>query len=107
MFLLYTRLSDLHLKRTRIGVSSVAGRGIFASCDCKKGDLLTCYPGDALVVIPDEGGWTVLWGSHVDESSSEYGIDELLGYIVHVNDDIGVIGLESLDQEVLSCQWQK
>jgi hypothetical protein len=95
--LLYSRLSNIQLDRTQIDNSAVAGRGLYARCDCQKGDLLTCYPGDALVIIPDDEDWTVLWGDHVAEPGED--IDSLLGYIVHVNDDIGILALPSLDQD--------
>ncbi len=49
--LLSTRLPDLKLNRTRIGPSTIegAGRGLFATEDIAKGELITCYPGDALL----------------------------------------------------------
>jgi hypothetical protein len=94
--LLYSRLPNIQLDRTQIGDSAVAGRGLYARCDCQMGDLLTFYPGDALVIIPDDEDWTVLWGDHVAEPCDD--IDFLLGYIVHVNDDIGILALPSLDQ---------
>lgn len=49
--LLSTRLPDLELNRTCIGPSTIdgAGRGLFATEDISKGELITCYPGDALL----------------------------------------------------------
>ena len=46
-----TRLPSLSLSRCRVSDSKVlkAGKGLFASMDCKQGDLLTCYPGDVLM----------------------------------------------------------
>mmetsp|Transcript_15009 Transcript_15009/g.22904 ORF Transcript_15009/g.22904 Transcript_15009/m.22904 type:complete len:269 (+) Transcript_15009:66-872(+) len=97
MSLLYTRLPNLALTRTFVGPSNISGRGLFAQCDCRKGDLLTCYPGDALIISPDgEEDWVILWGDHVKDN---YEIDELLGYIIHAKDDFGVLGLPSLDQD--------
>lgn len=99
LLLFNTRVSNLHLNRTHIATSTVpgAGRGLFASCDCKQGDLLTCYPGDALVIIPDdEPEWTVLWGNHVSNPEA-HDIDKLVGYMVHAYDDYGVVGLPSSD----------
>ncbi|KAL7493045.1 hypothetical protein ACHAWT_002285 [Skeletonema menzelii] len=97
--LLSTRLPDLELNRTRIGPSTIdgAGRGLFATEDIAKGELITCYPGDALLCeyseldtgeeeedfdeedidFEDEDYYdeeadyveeVVLWGTHVDES---------------------------------------
>jgi len=49
--LLSTRLSNLNLNRTRLGLSTLpgAGRGLFATQNIAKGEVITCYPGDALL----------------------------------------------------------
>mmetsp|Transcript_29585 Transcript_29585/g.59455 ORF Transcript_29585/g.59455 Transcript_29585/m.59455 type:complete len:343 (-) Transcript_29585:44-1072(-) len=49
--LLSTRLPNLPLNRTCTGPSTIegAGRGLFAMEDIAKGELITCYPGDALL----------------------------------------------------------
>lgn len=95
--LLYRRLPNIKLNRTVIGPSTISGRGLFARSDCKKGDVLTCYPGDALIISPDDvEEWTILWADHVDEARE---IQDLLGYIIHACDDFGVLGLPSLDQD--------
>lgn len=82
--LLSTRIPNLKLCHTRLGPSTLpgAGRGLFATHDIVKGDLITCYPGDALLYEPphddgesyDEGedldmeaDEIVIWGAHVDE----------------------------------------
>ena len=60
--LMMTRLDIPNLCRVHVGESTIpgAGRGLFASTDCQKGDLLTCYPGDVLLQpsgmtgVPDE-----------------------------------------------------
>jgi hypothetical protein len=53
--ILSTRLSNLQLNKTRIDVSTIpgAGRGLFASKDIAKGEVITCYPGDALLCSSD------------------------------------------------------
>jgi len=74
--LLSTRIPNLALCHTRVGPSTIpgAGRGLFATHNVAKGDLITCYPGDALLYTPpgeDEDGEgmdeIVIWGEHVDE----------------------------------------
>lgn len=42
---------NISLNRTRIGESGIdgAGRGLFAMEDIAKGEIITCYPGDALL----------------------------------------------------------
>lgn len=49
--ILSTRLPDLKLNKTVLGISTIpgAGRGLFASKDISKGEIVTCYPGDALL----------------------------------------------------------
>ena len=55
--MLSTRLDGLSLGRTRISTEgSVAGRGLFAARDIREGELITCYPGDALVLLNDDAG---------------------------------------------------
>ena len=57
--MLSSRLGGLSLARTRISEEgSVAGFGLFANRAIKKGELITCYPGDALVCLnnEEEGG---------------------------------------------------
>lgn len=68
--LLSTRLPDLQLNRTRIGPSTIegAGRGLFATEDIAKGELITCYPGDALLCEYSE--------LEIDEEEGEEEIDE-------------------------------
>lgn len=93
--LLSSRLHLPFLNRSIVGPSKIegAGRGLFATEDIKEGDVITCYPGDALLcelLVPspdskDEGGdkgdsfdfdddenqavdEVVLWGTHVHKS---------------------------------------
>ena len=68
--LLSTRLPDLQLNRTRIGPSTIegAGRGLFATEDIAKGELITCYPGDALLCEYSE--------LEIDEEDGEEDFDE-------------------------------
>lgn len=113
--LVRTRLEHLQLNRTMLGTSTIAGagRGLFCACDSKEGDLLTCYPGDALVTIPDfnedgnTGGgfgssveYTVLWGNHVPQKDQTESLDEnLRGYLLHAQENYGVLGLPSMDAD--------
>jgi len=113
--LLYTRLQNLRLNRTHVGPSTIpnAGRGLFASHNVSKGELLTCYPGDALVLLPSSSDdhkegrpkvdeWTVLLGEHVlshqrlDNNISRW----FLPNLIHVQDDtVGIVGLPILDND--------
>lgn len=110
--LLRTRLDNLTLNRTKLGPSTIvnAGRGLFCACDSNEGDLLTCYPGDALVTAPGpatdgsaaDGAsgrteYAVLWGEHVRPSDRTEG--RLREYMLHARDDRGVMGLPSIDAD--------
>lgn len=77
--LLSTRLSSLELNRTSIGPSTIegAGLGLFATEDIAKGELITCYPGDALLV--EYGELDIDQDDHDDEEEEdgeEYNFDD-------------------------------
>jgi SET domain len=71
---LRTRLDNLRLNRCYVGPSTIgqhAGRGLFARRDILPGELVTLYPGDALLIwntaVGDFGGGDVgvMFGPHV------------------------------------------
>ena len=74
------RVSDLPLNRCEVRPSEVHGRGIFATRDIAAGELVTLFPGDAMLTWPDGdlekrvGGCEIkaLFGQHVsnDEQTS-------------------------------------
>jgi len=49
--LLSSRLDMPFLKSTKVGPSTIkgAGRGLFATIDINEGEVITCYPGDAVL----------------------------------------------------------
>jgi hypothetical protein len=55
MNMLATRCEDLHLNRCRTGPSRIqdGGTGLFATRDIRAGELITLYPGDALLYWKD------------------------------------------------------
>ena len=117
--LLSTRLPDLQLNQTRIGPSTIegAGCGMFAAEDIAKGELITCYPGDALLCeyseleideeeeedfddedidFEDEEYYdeeadyaeeVILWGYHID-ATDRIEDDEVFDGIVEVEEDV-------------------
>jgi len=114
----------LPLHRTRVGPSTIegAGRGLFAAENIAKGEVITCYPGDALLYeLPssldenddddeEEDEWTeeiVLWGAHVptndrwDEDAVFDGTPShpipLTDYVISVDDHYSVMGHPDLD----------
>lgn len=104
MSLLNSRMRNLNLNRTYLGQSTMTGggRGLFANCDCREGDLLTCYPGDALVFADgdNEEDWKIQWADHVDVMyrSNELHEDQR-GYVVQATDDVGIFGHSQLDKD--------
>jgi SET domain len=70
--LLCTRLPDLRLNRCRVAPSSIpnAGNGVFARRNIRRGELITLFPADAVLlwneVVGDlRAGYTVLFGPHI------------------------------------------
>mmetsp|Transcript_22894 Transcript_22894/g.33794 ORF Transcript_22894/g.33794 Transcript_22894/m.33794 type:complete len:330 (-) Transcript_22894:145-1134(-) len=54
--ILTTRMTNLNLHRTRLAPSTLpqAGRGLFATKLIAEGEIITCYPGDALFCDDDD-----------------------------------------------------
>jgi len=127
--LLSTRLPSLTaiLNKTRVDTSTIpnAGRGLFATRFIGKGEVITCYPGDAVLIskpssVDDfdvEGedeeeddvweGETVIWGSHVDLSDrwDEDAVFDgnkqqvpLTHYACAISNKYSVMGLPKLDE---------
>ena len=80
MNMLATRCSDLELNRCHIGPSTLpsAGTGLFASRDIVAGELITLYPGDALLYWKDgrEASSSrvcsgVVFGAHIPEEERD------------------------------------
>ena len=97
MRILNRRLGGLDLRSARVGPSTVrgAGRGLFAARDCEEGDLLTCYPGDALVLFDINA---TIWGEHVDDAHDRSRVDQQ--YMLRaVRDDWGIVALPGLLEE--------
>lgn len=106
--LLSSRLPGLNfLNRSEIRPSRIlgAGRGLFATEDIPKGQVITCYPGDALLTKSDEYN-DLLWGTHVPTSDVWDGdavfegtesSPPLTSYSVSVDEKYSVLGLPNLD----------
>jgi SET domain len=103
--MLRTRLPDLRLNRCRVGPSTLgagAGRGLFASRDIRCGELVTLFPGDALLLwnasrgVGDfgEGGVGVLFGRHVvgeDRDPDRVASDLARRYEVKISDSRSLV----------------
>lgn len=92
--MLRTRLPQLRLNRCVVAPSTVpqAGLGLFASRNVSAQELLTLYPGDALIQwdrgVGDFGGDVgVLFGNHViDRDASRVTTDEARGYELKIQE---------------------
>ena len=92
-------LQTFSLNRTFVGPSSVAGRGLFALEDVSQGEVLTCYPGDALVEFSDEGE-SIQWGDHipVQIENTHGGLNQ--EYMLYASsDNWGIVALPELDED--------
>lgn len=108
--ILSSRLPGLNfLDRSEVRPSRIfgAGRGLFAIEDVPCGEVITCYPGDALLASGD-GTKSLLWGEHVpdgmiwDDEAVFAGTESappLTSYSVSVDDRYSVLGHPSLDDD--------
>ena len=68
--LMVTRVKDFapRINRCHVGPSTVHGDGLFATRDIASGDLITFFPGDAMLVWEDgnrEGDLMIFFGAHM------------------------------------------
>ena len=110
--------TSVYINNARVDTSTIknAGRGLFAARHIKEGEVVTCYPGDAIVRttvdckgsesanhdIKDRSNWVITWGDHISTDDLDAnGIigdhqvlpDDLLPYIIHAMGDYGILGL--------------
>ena len=100
--LLRTRLPKLRLNRCYVAQSTIsnAGRGLFASRDILEGELITLYPGDALLIwnttVGDFGGEVgVMFGSHVqgeDRNANRVSTDEARSFELKIGPRHSIVG---------------
>lgn len=108
-------------KNIQIGASTIpgGGRGLFSTRSIQAGEVITCYPGDALVVTMSENNddadddiaaYSLVWGSHVppnwrftddfklwNSRDNDDDYSPWTGYVVQVCDTYSVLGLPHLD----------
>lgn len=106
---LNSRLKNLSLNRTTVAKSSIAGRGLFASQNCPKGSVLTCFPGDGIIDFDNEedydGDEIIYWGDHVNTASmllpagDDGNIIRNNDYLMYVTEEVGVVGFAQLDND--------
>jgi hypothetical protein len=99
--LLSTRFPDLMLNRCYIANSTIpsAGFGVFAKRDINDGELITLYPGDAVLMDNhkdnDDAVMSVMFGSHIKQEDRNF--DRVTtsfarGYEMEINDNTSIIG---------------
>ena len=106
---------DLEISKTTVQPSPIAGQGLFATMDCRPGDILTCYPGDGVIQTPDpenEDSWLIQWGKHITdpEDRSRTTMKDLSetmrGYILYMDQEHSIVGLSHYKDDtnnVSSC----
>lgn len=97
--MLSSRIEGLALSRAALGRDgSVHGVGLFATRDIAEGELITCYPGDALIYQPTEG---IIFGGHVPEALADPDAveDEWLDYTLSEDEAYAVVGIPALDDD--------
>ena len=97
--LMATRRENLPLNRCRVAPSSLHGLGVFATRDIKKGEIVTLYPGDAVLQWKDDRqdlrDVKVLFGSHVPllkQDVKKATSEESRAYEILATDTISVVG---------------
>ena len=108
--ILSTRLPNLHLNRSFVAVSTIpnAGYGLFASRDINDGELITLFPGDAVLSkseVEEEGKKTagpicsIMFGAHTkleDRDIDRVLTHEARGYEAEVSAFTSIIGDRSI-----------
>ena len=87
--MLASRIDALRLNRCRVASSDLHGNGLFATRAIEEGELITFYPGDAVILwlgghrteagVPDETG--VIFGAHVPDEQRD--VIAALEYATH------------------------
>lgn len=99
--MLRTRLPKLRLNRCHVDQSTIpqAGQGLFASRNLAEGELITLYPGDALLIWSKEVGdfnceVGVMFGNHVeakDRDPSRVSTDEARSYELKIRTSHSIV----------------
>jgi len=89
--MLASRIDALRLNRCRVDSSDLHGNGLFVTRTIEEGELITFYPGDAVIL------WS---GGHRTEAGVPDGTGVIFG--AHVPDDQRdvIVALESMDYEI-------
>lgn len=101
--LMSIRLPNLALARCRVCPSPVHGLGVFATRNIRQGELITLYPGDAVLKWKDNCRLTanvsVLFGPHIpeiDQDPAKVLAEQSRAYEVLATETTSIIGNPSL-----------
>lgn len=95
--MLSSRIEGLRIDRAVLrSEGSVAGVGLFATRDIAEGELITCYPGDALVYQPTDG---IIFGGHVLDDDPDLVSGWADSYGLALDDDYALVGIPYLDAD--------
>lgn len=98
----------LNLCEVRPSLIPDAGMGVFAKVDIEEGDIVTCYPGDVVIAMPDTGkdvdvhtaygpDCATIYGAHVPRSMHADVISpDDMDYALNINRRYAVVGLQAL-----------
>jgi len=110
LLLLRTRLSNLQLNRCYAAESTItdAGNGVFAGRDIELGELITLYPGDAVLIQDSTAGEDVaapvgvMFGNHVnlgDRDTSGVTTHQARSYEMEINTYTSIVADPRIDIE--------
>ena len=97
--MLTTRMANLPLSRCKAAPSSIAGggKGVYATRDIAEGELITLYPGDAVLIWEDtehspDSNIQIFFGKHIapEELDVTAAVTEWRGYEVPCNQRLSV-----------------
>ena len=88
------------LSKARVGPSTIrnAGDGVFATTDIAEDEIITCYPGDA-VLARTTGGRVTIWGTHVPAELRAQSNIDMEAYGLTVDDRNSIVGLPTLHDD--------
>jgi hypothetical protein len=101
--LLRGRLDGLHLNRCKVLPSTIkaAGNGLFATRDCKEGELITLFPGDAILLrdaeMKEVSG--VIYGKAREAGSLSLTDDAARAYEIRTSPNHSIVGDQSVTND--------
>ena len=105
---LLTARLDLPFLRNRSVVKTstidTAGRGLFATRTIQEGEIITCTPGDGLLITTTtttarNTTTPIRWGSHVGQQERGIAFDSVVKYALSIDDTYAILGHPALDED--------